>query len=193
MRSGCGPGTTVSPANALLAHGSSPGPPGLRLVHRPGARRAGCAGPLKPIVATRRPNYDLVGLERLRAAVGTDGLTQRYRTARSPELDQATDSEQPGVVPFARLDPRRSPRSGCWLISRSGQSPPLQSRGLAPTGFERPGLVEAAQATAASAPSCEVCLRGTMRRGHGDRLSRAARTALHRPVSLSSTAHTPGA
>ena len=103
------------------------------------------------------------------------------------------DSVRPGVVPFARPDPRRSPRSGCWLISRSWRSPPLQSRGLAPTGFERPGLVEAAQATAASAPSCEVCLRGTMRWGHGDRLSRAARTALHRPVSLSSTAHTPGA
>jgi SAM-dependent methyltransferase len=37
------------------------------------------------------------------------------------------------------------------------------------------------------APRC------TMRWGHGDRLRRAARTALHRPVSLSSTAHTPGA
>jgi len=64
---GYGPGTTVGPAKALLAHGSSPGPPGLRLVHRPGSRRAGYAGLLKPTVATRRLNYSLVGLERLRA------------------------------------------------------------------------------------------------------------------------------
>jgi len=32
-----------------------------------------------------------------------------------------------------------------------------------------------------------------MRWGHGDRLNRAARTALRRRASLSSTAHTPGA
>ncbi len=88
---GVGPGTAVGLANPLLAHGVISCPPGLRLVHRPGARRAGYAGPLKPIAATRRPNYDLVDLERLRAAVGMDGLTQRYRTARSPELDQATE------------------------------------------------------------------------------------------------------
>jgi hypothetical protein len=41
--------------------------------------------------------------------------------------------------------------------------------------------------------SGKVCPRGTMRWDHGDRLSRAARTALHRPGSLSSTARTPGA
>lgn len=35
--------------------------------------------------------------------------------------------------------------------------------------------------------------RGAMRWGHGDRLGRAARTALRRPVSPSSTAHTPQA
>ncbi len=128
-----------------------------------------------------------------RATVGISGCHYTQPPSRKASDLIDADSVRPGVAPFARLDPRRSPRSGCWLISRSWRSPSLQSRGLAPTGFERPGLVDAAQATAASAASCEVCLRGTMRRGHGDRLSRAARTALHRPVSLSSTAHTPGA
>jgi len=45
-RSGYGPGTTVGPAKALLAHGSSPGPPGLRT-----------AGPYPALANDRRSNF----------------------------------------------------------------------------------------------------------------------------------------
>ena len=51
----------ICPAKALLAHGSSPGSPGLRLVHRPGARRPGYAGPLKPTARPRRAGRSAAG------------------------------------------------------------------------------------------------------------------------------------
>ena len=141
---GTGPVLRVGPAKALLAHGSSPGLPGLRLVHRPGARRAGYAGPLKPTVATRRLNYSLVGLERLRTAGHHAQINQRYRTARSLELDQATErptlsargivrviegTDRPVMREHARYRRRR-----CWkpMPAEGGPRRPALARARGP-------------------------------------------------------------
>ena len=118
----------ICPAKALLAHRSSPGPPGLRLVHRPGARRAGYAGPLKPTVATRRLNYSPVGLERLRAAdhharispALPDGPLTRTRSSdRSLNRNVCQSS---GHLPMARS---RTSGSDQWFGAvRSSMSAP---------------------------------------------------------------------
>ena len=68
----------VGPADAILAHGSSPGSPGLRPVHRLGARRPGCAGPLKPTVAPAGRTIVSHRLDRFR----TVGNAQNSRSAR---------------------------------------------------------------------------------------------------------------